>query len=146
MTGIKIRFERILHWWLQDLGHCVLQSTNTQHAVQTSRGRQHDDLPLPQSQSSPCEGCAKRLTLTTWLNKIYSENDLTGVTSVLTLAWPPSAWPSTITYWLWCAKISGHEKFRIGLISGTVLMPDGLVKDRVPEKLFFLHFFSNFLR
>ena len=59
--------------------------------------------------------------------KIFSESDLTGVTSVLTLAWPPSAWPSTITYWLWCAKISGHEKFRIGLISGTVLMPDRLV-------------------
>ena len=38
MTGEKIRFERILHWWLKDLGHCVLQSTNTQHAVQTSRG------------------------------------------------------------------------------------------------------------
>ena len=59
--------------------------------------------------------------------KIFSESDLTGVTSVLTLARPPSAWPSTITYWLWCAKISGHEKFRIGLISGTVLMQDRLV-------------------
>ena len=59
--------------------------------------------------------------------KYFQKVTSQGVTSVLTLARPPSAWPSTITYWLWCAKISGHEKFRIGLISGTVLMQDRLV-------------------
>ena len=81
-----------------------------------------------------CSGIAVSIAIgVQWLDilknktKIFSESDLTGVTSVLTLAWPPSAWPSSITYWLWCAKISGHEKFRIGLISGTVLMPDRLV-------------------